>query len=135
MELSNQSWNLTLGQEYPISFRVDGGRIATVTAMVRAPKIIAIELASNSDLFRLFREGHTLEIGAAGGSFAFNLDESTRALDMTLQCAKYYSANVWPQSNPSNPFASPGQTNYSPQLNATNPFATPAPAISPELKV
>jgi hypothetical protein len=79
---SNEGWNLTTGQKFPIVLTFDGQQPFNVSAAVIGPKLMAVELPDNSTLIDQFRKSknvgirpgsplpvrHERDIGTATGS-------------------------------------------------------------------
>jgi hypothetical protein len=111
MGLINPAWKLPIGEKYPVSYTIDNRVPATDLAVVATPELIMVELAATNQLFDLFRTGHTLVIGAAGGNFNFDLKDSSRALKMALDCTAYYENQPTQAAiDPQNPFAAKATT-------------------------
>ncbi len=106
LALANPAWKLPTGEKYQLAYKIDESAPVMDTAIVAAPELIVVELSANDALFRLFRAGRMLAVGAAGETFFFNLKDSGVALDRTLTCANYYRQNPTQRSavNPENPF-------------------------------
>lgn len=105
MGLANPEWELPTGKTYPIAYKIDRAVPHQQMATVLAPTLIAFDLPANSDLFRNFRAGHLLVVGAAGGKFRFSLKDSSRALSTALVCAKHYENYLPRNAKRENPFA------------------------------
>ncbi len=125
MGLSNNVWNLTPRQKYPIEYRVDKGRLITGTAIAKGRTLVQVFLPTSDRLFDQFKRGQRLTIWAAKQKMKFSLTGTRRMLSLLLKCANFYVRKERKQKNPfesnkNNPF-DPGN-NRPRKTNKSNPF-------------
>ena len=76
--LIDPSWNLTYNASYPIEMAVDTRASGAATATPSAPRRSLIPLKPSVALFKDFMEGERLEIQTAGGTYVFDLTNTSR---------------------------------------------------------
>jgi hypothetical protein len=111
MALANQRWSLNKGAVYDVAYDIDGGPRTTVKGRANTSTLVEIPLADSATLFRAFQSGKKLNVHAAGGSFSFRLDDSSRALAATLACARKHMGTTSAQRGGSDPFSGAAASN------------------------
>lgn len=98
--LIDPSWNLTMGSKYPIAMAVDARASGTATAAAIGTAEVLIPLAPTVALFKDFMEGEKLKIEAAGGTYTFDLTNTSEMLPALVKCVEGYSGPIPVSSNP-----------------------------------
>jgi len=111
MGLSNNAWDLTPRQKYPVEYRVDRGNLIRGTAIAKGRTLVQVFLPTSDRLFRQFKYGQRLTIWAARQRMRFNLSGTSKMLSLLLKCANYY---VRKEGSRNNPF-SPGNNPFTPR--------------------
>jgi hypothetical protein len=119
----NMAWNMNPGSKIPLIARFDGSGPWTGDAVVVNSHLARIPMAPNSTLIRLFRGARQMTVDAAGQTFFFNLDGTSRLLVELAQCVTTALAVERGEPPPSFAAAPP------PQPKPINPTA-PAPVAS-----
>jgi len=83
---SNEGWNLTTGQKFPIVLTFDGQQPFNVSAAVIGPKLMAVELPDNSTLIDQFRKSKTMSAYAQGQLFQFDMSGTSALLPVLANC-------------------------------------------------
>lgn len=92
---SSPDWNLRPNREIDVEYRVDGGRMNTVTGKSVSNKLVRAPLPDSVDLFNQFRYGNRLVASVDGNrEVLFNLTSTARMLTEILNCAKEYKGYV-----------------------------------------
>jgi hypothetical protein len=100
--LIDPSWNLTYNASYPIDMAVDTRASGTATAVAIGTAEVLISLKPSVALFKDFMEGEKLKVETAGGTYTFDLTNTSEMLPSLVKCAERY---VGPIPASSNPFA------------------------------
>ena len=100
--LIDPSWNLTYNASYPIEMAVDNRASGNATANAIGTAEVLIPLKSSVALFKDFMEGEHLKVVTAGGTYTFDLTNTSEMLPSLVKCAERY---VGPIPASSNPFA------------------------------
>lgn len=137
---SKKSWNLTIGNKYPVRYQVDRRKILNGTARAATKNLAIIKLPASSNLFNQMRRGRVLKVKAGKDLLKFNLTGTNRMLSKLLNCSKRNNRLVVNQS-----FSATGQANTN-RSNSSNPFESGTPqrrntpakrrvtGISPEIR-
>jgi hypothetical protein len=107
LNLYKRSWNLRRGDEYSITYAIDGGREHRATGSASSEKFVVFNLSQSE--FERFQHGNLLKVNAAGGTFFFKLDGSARALQAALDCTQRWVGKE-SASNSQDPFSGNGAT-------------------------
>lgn len=91
MGFAEDSWDLPLGRNFQVTYRVD--RMATVSAPGRVlnSKQFVIDLPDRHRIFDQFRRGHRLYMEIPGKTFTMSLAGTGKALNRLLACTKAYA--------------------------------------------
>jgi hypothetical protein len=100
--LQDPSWNLTSDASYPITMAVDTRASGTATATAIGTAAVYISLNPSVALFKDFMEGEKLNVETAGGTYTFELTNTSEMLPSLVKCAERY---VGPIPASANPFA------------------------------
>lgn len=104
MSFQNPGWRLQQGSTYPINYWIDKSPTLPANALVLGPDMVVVELYDSAALFDAFKHGRTLTLQAAGQQFDFDLTDSSRALQATLECTARYANGSVGVPNDANPF-------------------------------
>jgi hypothetical protein len=93
--LQNPEWELTEGQRYSLSIRIDNRFSQDVTAHASGRQTLAIdyEWSENSQLENALVYGNILYVNAQQADFQFELTNSSRALPALDTCLQFGSRN------------------------------------------
>jgi S1-C subfamily serine protease len=83
---SSEGWNLTTGQSFPIVLTFDGQQPFNVSAAVIGPKLMAVELPTNSSLIGQFRKSKTMSAFTQGQLFQFDMSGTSTLLPVLANC-------------------------------------------------
>jgi hypothetical protein len=100
--LIDPSWNLTYNASYPIKMAVDNLASGNATATATGTAEVLIPLKSSVALFKDFMEGEKLKVETAGGTYTFDLTNTSEMLPSLVKCTERF---VGPIPASSNPFA------------------------------
>jgi hypothetical protein len=110
MGLSDSAWSLQVGQQYPVTYSIDGEGSYSATAVAIDSNTVEIELENSVNMFNRFRWGNVLNIYTVSQNLTFYLTGTSAGLVALGQC--YSARGTIASSNPfavantqSNPFA------------------------------
>lgn len=91
MGFAENTWNLPLGRNFQVSYRID--RMAAITAPGRVlnQKQFVIDLPDRHRIFDQFRRGRRLHMQIPGKNFSMSLAGTRKALNRLLMCTKAYA--------------------------------------------
>ena len=82
----------TQAAEFNLAYAIDAGPQLSPRGRVVMSTLVAVELVDSRLLFESFRHGHQLHVNAAGETFVFDLNNSSKALAAALECTRRYVA-------------------------------------------
>lgn len=100
LAFANNAWRLTPGTSFPITFAIDGGQTLNAVAHAQRSDMVTVPLADSTELFRQFRRGRLLMVGAASQVFEFKLDGTSQLLASLLECVRTKGAPPQVVANP-----------------------------------
>ncbi len=98
--LIDPSWNLTYNASYPIDMAVDTRASGAATATAIGTAEVSIPLKPSVALFKDFMEGEKLKIQTAGGTYVFDLTNTSEMLPSLVKCVERYSGPIPVSANP-----------------------------------
>jgi hypothetical protein len=98
--LIDPSWNLTYNASYPIDMAVDTLASGAATATAIGTAEVWIPLKPSVALFKDFMEGEKFNIQTAGGTYAFDLTNTTEMLPSLVKCVERYAGPIPASANP-----------------------------------
>lgn len=114
--LVSENWRLTPGDKYDIVLSIDNGRRLRLSAEAVDPEYVYVAIDGDEDVFNRFRQGKSLVVDAAGDTFQFGLNGTSRGLVSLYDCVEQHVREAQ-ADNKTNPFA-PSSRNESEGGNA-----------------
>ncbi|MBX3498016.1 MAG: hypothetical protein KF889_01115 [Alphaproteobacteria bacterium] len=124
---SRTTWNLNVGQSYPVSLTVDGINAGTLQAKAVNRQFAVAELPAQATLFDLFRRGNQLTMVSGSDRFQFSLLGTSAALAVLINCTRTQLASATPQPSPQ-PSLQPSPPSPPPGASRPGPITVPQPA-------
>jgi len=84
----NPAWNLTLKQQIPLAITFDDRSPWTGSGTAIGQTMAMIPMADNSSLINVFRGAYEMKVLAAGQTFVFNLDGTSRLMLELVSCVR-----------------------------------------------
>ena len=93
---SHASWNLTPGQQVPISIVVDGSAPTALIAKALNNKFAVADLPATAAVFDQMRKGNQMRVYALSNEYAFNLNGTYAALTDLVACVNGFVKSAQP---------------------------------------
>jgi hypothetical protein len=121
LAFADPAWNLHANEQIPLSMTFDGGNPWSGSASVMNEHMVKVPMAENSALINAFRAAYLMKVEAAGQTFGFNLDGTSRLMVQLAQCVQTRLAVERGEPPPHFAEASPRPLNPAPTASKTVP--------------
>lgn len=100
---SSSSWNMTVGQNIPLQYRIDRGAWQQANGEVRTATMVRIQMPANGSLVYHFRRGRLLQVFDGNNTYEFRLTGTSKLMARLGRCVQINSARFGLASTPSAP--------------------------------